>query len=104
MHQKVYRGYGALRIGRLSFQNSDYFLTACLERPRSGLSDRPIAEAVRRQLFEIERSGEWDLRTFVVMPDHFHLLATLLVERTISSLVRAIKGPLTPILRLHRLR
>jgi REP element-mobilizing transposase RayT len=104
MQLKAYRGYGALRVGRRSFQNSDYFLTGCLERPHSGLCDPLVAEAVRGQLFELERSGPWHLRTFVIMADHFHLLATLTAETQISGLVRTIKGPLTPVLRLRGLR
>jgi REP element-mobilizing transposase RayT len=101
---KIYRGYGALRIGRWSQTGSDYFLTGCLHRPLTGLTTEPLASIVQSKLREIESAGKWHLRTFVLMPDHFHVLATLGPGGDLSGTVRLFKGPLTPMLRTHGLR
>ncbi len=104
MEPKDHRGYGALRVGRFSQSGSDYFLTGCLQRPMSGLTTEPLAGSVRRRLNELDAMGCWTMRSHVLMPDHFHLLATLGGAQDISAVVRLLKGPLTPALRQHGLR
>jgi REP element-mobilizing transposase RayT len=101
---KVYRGTEALQRGRWSAPGADYFITGKLERPLAGLATEPLAGILQVKLHEIEDAGHWHLRTFVLMPDHFHLLATLGEHADLSEVVRRFKGPLTPILRQHSLR
>src|SRR2546426_479523 len=100
---KVYRGTAAPQRGGWSQIGSDYFLTGCLDRPLSGLTIEPLAGTVCAKLHELETAGYWHLRTFVLMPDHFHLLATLGPRGDLSEAVRLFKGPLTPTLREHDL-
>lgn len=104
MEPKIYRGYRALRVGRWSQSGSDYFLTGCLQRPLTGLATAPLAQLVRAKLHELDTAGHWHLRTYVLMPDHFHLLATLGPHDDLSGAVRQFKGSLTPALRTHGLR
>jgi putative transposase len=101
---EIYRGYGALRIGRWSQTGDDYFLTGCLNRPHTGLTSDPLAGAVQAQLRELEVSDHWLVRTSVLMPDHLHLLVTLRQRGSLSATMRLFKGPLTPKLRKHGLR
>jgi putative transposase len=99
-----HRGYGALRVGRWSAAGADYFVTGCLERPLTGLTTPAVAESIRPKLHEMEASCHWKLRSYVLMPDHFHLLFTLGTDRELPAVMRLLKGPLTPMLRKHGLR
>ncbi|MBI5770062.1 MAG: transposase [Verrucomicrobia bacterium] len=96
---KIYRGYGALRTGRWSQADADYFVTGCLQRPATGLTSEPLATMVQARLHELETSGYWKLRSSVLMPDHFHLLVTLGPQGNLSEAMRQFKGPLAPMLR-----
>src|SRR5207249_8821080 len=100
----IFRGIGALQRGRWSTPGADYFVTGNLERPRSGLTPVPLAGVVRARLHALEETGHWRLRTFVLMPDHFHLLVTLGGTSDLSVALREFKGPLTPALRRNQLR
>jgi putative transposase len=104
MKQESRRGYGALRVGRWSQNGADYFLTGCLQRPATGLATASLAEQVRDKLHALETAGHWRLRTYVLMPDHFHLLVTLGAASELSDTVRLFKGPLAPVLRTHHLK
>jgi REP element-mobilizing transposase RayT len=104
MEPRIYRGYGALRVGRYSAGHSNYFVTGCLARPPTGLTEPAIADAVRAKLHELEARGLWHLRTYVLMPAHFHLLFTLGESAQLSDALRLFKGPLSPVLRAHHLR
>lgn len=104
MDAKIHRGYSALRVGRWSQTNSDYFITGCLQRPLTGLAAAPLADIVRAKLHELETAGHWRLRSYVLMPDHFHLLATLGPAADLSRAIRGFKGPLAPELRARGLR
>lgn len=101
---RVYRGYGALRHGRVSQAHSTYFITLCLERPLTGLVSAPLLEAIKARLHTLESGGRWTLRTYVVMPDHLHVLATLGSDAVLSDALRNLKGALTPALRQAGLR
>jgi REP element-mobilizing transposase RayT len=101
---KIYRGYGALRIGRRSQTGDDYFLTGCLNRPQTGLASDPLASAMQAKLRELEANDHWMVRTSVLMPDHLHLLVTLRPRGSLSATMRLFKGSLTPELRKHGLR
>lgn len=104
MNPKIHRGYGALRVGRWSLGGADYFLTGCLHRPLTGLTTEPLATTVLAKLRELDVTGHWQLRTCVLMPDHFHALVTLNPENDLSVVMRRFKGPLAPVLRRLGLR
>jgi REP element-mobilizing transposase RayT len=99
----IHRGYSALRRGRRSLSGTDYFITGCLKRPLSGLTDATLAALVQAQLHGLESRGLWHVRTSTLMPDHFHLLVTLDVRSSLAEAVRLLKGPLSPVLRMRGL-
>lgn len=100
----VYRGTAALQHGRWSCSGASYFITGNLCRPLTGLTERTLGERVRLALFGLQSSGCWRLRTWVVMPDHLHLVFTLCNGFTLGETVRRFKGPLSPALRIRNLR
>ena len=99
-----HHGYGALRKGRWSQHDRDYFLTICLLRPSQGLTATPVAAAISAELTRLESEGLWQLRTSVIMPDQLHLLVTLKDAASLSNCVRLFKGRLAPTLRAGNLR
>ncbi len=102
--QQAHPGYGALRRGRWSEQGRDYFLTLCLQRPLSGLTDDIVSSRISDEAVRLERDGFWQVRTSVIMPDHIHVVATLTGERALSGVIRLFKGRLSPALRAAGLR
>ncbi|HVU25320.1 MAG TPA: transposase [Opitutus sp.] len=94
----------ALHVVRSSQAGANYFVTGCLQRPSTGLTSVAIAGALQAKPHALDLSGHWRLRTFVIMPDHFHLLFILGEAASLSTVLRRFKGPLTPVLRAHRLR
>ncbi len=96
-------GYSALRQHRWSAAGIEYFVTLNLERPASGLSDSALLEVITQQFVRLETEAAWSLRTWVVMPDHIHLLFTLGTQLSLSESLRLLKGRLSPALRKQRL-
>lgn len=95
------KGFGALRRGRYSSAGSDYFLTICLQRPSSALTDHEVTPCCLAEMRRLESAQIWVLRTAVVMPDHLHLLVTLGDTIALSSAIRLFKGRLTSLMRKH---
>lgn len=95
------QGYGALRKGRHSSPGFEYFLTICLQRPSTALTNHKVAQGCLAEMRRLDTAQVWGLRTAVVMPDHVHLLITLGDTTELSSAVRLFKGRLTPLLRKH---
>jgi REP element-mobilizing transposase RayT len=95
------KGYGALRHGRRSAPNADYFLTLCLRRPSCGLLGGDLTGRCLEEMRRLEQDGRWEVRCAVVMPDHLHLLVTLVADTELSAAVRLFKGRLVPNLRSY---
>lgn len=95
------KGYGALRKGRHSSPEADYFLTVCLQRPSSVLTEEEVSQRCLMELRRLEKEQTMTLRCAVIMPDHLHLLITLGHTTSLSSIIRFFKGRLTPLLRRH---
>ena len=93
------KGYPALRRGRWSMEHADYFLTICARRPADCLHVEPLLEVGLREFHRLSADGIWVPRCAVFMPDHPHLLVTLLPSADLSSAVRSFKGRMTPALR-----
>ena len=93
------KGYNALRRGRWSEHDTDYFLTICIQRPQTGLCSSSLVVAIFGEMHRLEIDGRWIVRTAVVMPDHLHLLVTLGERSHLSECVRMFKGRLVPALR-----
>ena len=98
------KGYGALRRGRYSAPDTDYFLTICLQRPSQGFLHADLQASCLTELRRLETNGIWTARSAVVMPDHLHLLVTLGSDTELSAAVRLFKGRLSPALRRHGTR
>ena len=96
-------GYAALRLHRWSAAGAEYFVTFKPQRPGSGLSESPLLAALDHQRITLETEGHWSVRTWVVMPDHLHVLFTLGEHIALSECLRLFKGRLSPVLRNHKL-
>lgn len=94
-------GFSALRRGRVSAVGAEYFLTLTLRRPLApgrSLAAPDLLERLRHRWIELEAEKHWCVHCAVVMPDHVHLLVTLLGAE-LAQVVRLFKGPLSPALR-----
>ena len=84
------KGHAALRRGRWTHSEADYFLTLCTEGKRSGLCTARAADDIFHEMRTMQADGSWRVRCATVMPDHIHLLITLgqrlLLGRTIQRL------------------
>jgi putative transposase len=96
---RIRRGYGALRIGRFSISDATYFLTICLQRPQTGLSNEALLAKILAEIHRLGESAHWTMRTGVVMPDHMHLLPVLGRQEDLSQTIRLFKGRLAIALR-----
>ena len=67
-----------LRGGRISVPFQTYFLTKCVEDRRPILAVPAAAEIVIESLGHVRAQGDIKLLAFVVMPDHYHAVVTLL--------------------------
>jgi len=80
-------------------QHADYFLTICAHRPADCLHREPLLGAALREFHRLAADKVWVPRCAVFMPDHLHLLVTLLPPADLSAAVRSFKGRLTPAMR-----
>ena len=91
------RGHKALRHGRWSSPDSEYFLTVVTGLRKSGLV--PVGAELTNLARAMESEGVWSVRTLTIMPDHVHLLVTLGTGSTLSSALRTFKGRTANVLR-----
>lgn len=101
MHDPA-KGYPALRRGRTSVTDANYFLTICAQRPCELLATANIRDTVLAEIQRIESTGGWRLRCATFMPDHLHLLVQLGAALDLATCVRLLKGRISPLLRDHR--
>lgn len=85
-------GYGDLRKGRFSARNQEYLVTTVC-RSRRPLFRNPdncykLADELRHQ----QQSGNLEWLAWIIMPDHFHGLLRLTDRRSLSDVMREIKG------------
>jgi putative transposase len=79
-----------LRGGRISAPFQTYFVTKCVEGRRQILAIPSAAEVVIASLGHARRRGQIKLLAFVVMPDHYHAVFSLLPDQDLSDLMRKI--------------
>jgi len=89
------RGLSELRKGRISVPGARYFVTAVTRDRSTGLTTWPIWA----KLLELAARNEADVWGLVLMPDHWHALFVLPEDTMPGDVVRALKGPLSPLLR-----
>jgi REP element-mobilizing transposase RayT len=79
------------RLPRLDLPNESYFVSVTTARFRPWFQN-PQAAEVLCQVICAERGRSVLLHAFVVMPDHYHLLVTLLGAHRIPRLVQRINS------------
>jgi len=78
------------RLPRVDLPNHTYYLTCCLDKRRPVLAEPRFADYLL-DLYVGERDREnIALHGYVLMPDHYHVLLTLMKEPSVSCLVRRI--------------
>jgi REP element-mobilizing transposase RayT len=85
-------GHAALRRGRVSIPNAEYFLTVCTDEKHPGLSSPAAATAILDELRALDADHTWQLRSAVVMPDHIHALIILGERLTLGQSVGRLKA------------
>ncbi len=93
------RGHAALRRGRISTPEAEYFVTLCTAQRHQGLDQRPLAECVIRELRAMEADGTWIVRCATVMPDHLHLIVLLGRRLSLGKAVQRLKAKTAETLR-----
>lgn len=74
-------------------------MTTKLRRPAYGLHEPRLVGKLEAQRNRLEAERVWRVRSWVVMPDHVHLVMTLGDGSTLPESVRLFKGRLSPSLR-----
>lgn len=97
------KGYRALRRGRWSASNAEYFLTFCTAGRKRGLDSPAASSALSTEWGMTENDGCWTVRCAVIMPDHVHLLIVLGHKLPLGRCVARLKSRTTPTLRLTAL-
>ena len=86
------KGRTALRRGRVSIPNAEYFLTVCTDARRPGLTKPMVATVILAGMRAMEADSTWQLRCAVVMPDHIHLLIILRERLTLGKSIARLKS------------
>lgn len=93
------KGYRALRRGRYSESNADYFLTFCSDQRQRGLEKPILLTALVQEMVKMQSASIWFLRCFVIMPDHVHLLVQLGDVLPLGKCIARFKSKTSPSLR-----
>ena len=86
------RGTRQLRKGRQSIPGHYYFLTANLHGRRSLFHDPASALIVKASVDWMEANGRWTWVTYVLMPDHIHLVVRLAGKSDLAKCMMTFKG------------
>jgi len=81
------------RLPRWDLEGHCYFLTCCVDRRRLILARPELAARLIGLYAQIRDRGDVWLHAYVVMPDHYHMLLTLIGETSISAVVRKAHAP-----------
>ena len=80
-----------LRKGRVSLKGHIYLVTAVTHERKPAFTDLIAGRIVVREIMRSEVFGDTNTLAFVVMPDHLHLMFSLAGNRTLSSVIGAVK-------------
>jgi REP element-mobilizing transposase RayT len=94
-------GPNALRRGRASIPQANYFVTICVE-PRAPVLIPEIGDAILAESQRLGADSSWLLRCMTVMPDHLHAFFTLGCRLTLSRLIARLKTKTRSLLRIRR--
>jgi putative transposase len=78
-------------LGR-TIATQTYFITSSTSQKRSVFQVEAWAKIFLQTLYHYRREGHYTLHSFVLMPDHFHLLITPSPGNTLEKVVQLIKG------------
>lgn len=81
-----------LRKHRVSVMGARYFLTCCLSRPMTGLTNLPASRALRLTFDRLSEDGDWNLLAATIMPDHAHVLFVLGAKLPLNRMVAKLKA------------
>lgn len=77
---------------RGSTSNGTYFITASTFQKQSILQSSRMAVLLIDVLFHYQKHGKYQLREFIIMPNHFHLLITPIFPVALEKAIQFIKG------------
>jgi REP element-mobilizing transposase RayT len=69
-------------------------LTTNVEDRRPIFRDGLAAEMLLEVIGEVQHEEAFELHSYVIMPDHVHLVVALPIGRSLGRIVKLIKGPL----------
>jgi len=92
MKGKPVPGRQALRRGRVSVENTAYFLTTCTAGGRPLFAEGTCGETVVEVLGWLRGKGRIWLLGYLVMPDHVHVALVLRSDSTLPGVVKSFKG------------
>lgn len=85
------RGYRQLRKGRWSVPERHYFITTNLDKRRELFNSPAAADIVKQCVQWMEDQSRWTWISYVIMPDHFHLVLQLGRNWTLSQCMKSFK-------------
>ena len=88
----TFRGYRALRAGRVSIPNHAYLLTTVSAERRPWFGHPDIADVAARWLSSPDIWADSRILCWVLMPDHWHALVVLGTKRALSTSMQHAKG------------
>ena len=97
-------GYRALRANRVSLPGHAYFLTTTTHRREPLFLDLATARLAITALNHPETLASTTLLTWVLMPDHLHLLLQLGEDDDLSGLMNRVKSRIARVVNRHRAR
>jgi putative transposase len=77
---------------RIILPEAYYFITCTTNKRRKWFSEPVLANMVIDQWKHYETTYHFDLITYVVMPDHYHVLVNVGTEKTISQILHAVNS------------
>ena len=93
-----HKGHEALRRGRVSVPNGEYFLTLCTDDRRIGLTSPLIALAILREMQRMMSDRVWQVRCATIMPDHVHALVVLGERLSLGKAIARLKAKLCKVI------
>ena len=84
------KGSKELRKGRISKEDSFYFITTSCNKRKEIFNDMENFNIVRNSLRWLENKGYIDIHFFIAMPDHIHIVCQL-TKGNLSGIMKSFK-------------
>lgn len=88
----ITKGYKELRKNRLPLKGCTYFLTFNVRDKKPFLLKNDAANIVAETFKWVETQSETLLHAYVIMPEHVHLVITLIENGDLAGTIRKIKS------------